>query len=1038
MLNELLVGSSSIVRMLMDIDDRLRGRGEMCATGERSGRDGGASRGKKFATRKDVTTLLNLFHHARVKFALILSIVVFACKAFGADLQVTDKDLPRSPATEPDKAVSTLKVRDGFRVELAASEPLIESPVAMAFDENGRMFVVEMRDYSERRDERLGRVKLLEDTNGDGRFDKATIYATNLPWPTAVICWNGGVFVGATPDIIFFKDTNGDGVADERRVVFTGFGNAVAKLNVQQLFNSFTWGLDNRIHGALGGNASVVTNLMRSGDKPLPLRGRDFSFDPRTFEMRAESGGGQWGFSFDDAGHKFTCSNSRHIDVEMFDDAVGARNPFYAMPQPNVNIAADGPAAEIYRASPEEPWRVIRTKWRVAGVVPGPVEGGGRASGYFSGASGTTIYRGDAFPPEYRGDAFIAESGSNLVHRKKIRRDGLSFIAERAADELTREFLAGTENWFRPVSIANAPDGALYIVDMYREVIEHPWSLPPELKSHIDLNSGNDRGRIYRVVPNNFKQRQLPQLARANTTELVKTLDHTNGWHRDTAARLLVERKSEGAAEQLRELLKNGSIAGRLHTLHVLASLSALKDEDLLRTLESDNPEVRAQAVRLSATNSNEIIAQKRRALADDHDVRVRYEVAFVETDTSTLRRLIARDVESPWMQVAVLNASKDAAAELLVSFANDAKFLQRTGAVNFLTHLAQIVGAANRSNDLARVLPELARSPLAIELAEALGAGLTRAHKSFASPELATHARPLFDRARAALTDTNTTAAQRSSAARLLRFTSYEASGATLNSLLNLSVSPALQIAATESLVFFHDGRGVTNVLMRWHDLSPQTRARAISLLLTRPADTAILLDEVENNTVLRSEFSPADLQRLFAMSDQGVRNRAFMVFAPKPSARVEVLKEFRPALDMKGDVTRGHKIFSERCAACHHVGKEGFFVGPDLASVVANGKEKLLTSILDPNAEVAASFVAYTVETKDGEAYYGILSGDNPQTVTITMPNGSTEQIPRASISVLRSSDKSMMPEGVELGMKPQDMADLLEFIVNPKSAK
>src|SRR5437763_14168407 len=166
--------------------------------------------------------------------------------------------------------------------------------------------------------------------------------------------------------------------------------------------------------------------------EPLELRGRDFSFDPRSFDLRAESGNGQWGFGFDDEGNKFVCNNSRHIAVEMYDDRYAARNRFYSMPPPDVGIAADGPAAEVIRISPDEPWRVIRTKWRVAGIATGPVEGGGRASGYFTGAAGAMIYRGDAFPPEFHGDAFVADCGSNLIHRKKIRRDGLNFIAERA------------------------------------------------------------------------------------------------------------------------------------------------------------------------------------------------------------------------------------------------------------------------------------------------------------------------------------------------------------------------------------------------------------------------------------------------------------------------------------------------------------------------------------------------------------------------------------------------------------------------------
>src|SRR5687767_3756293 len=375
-----------------------------------------------------------------------------SCKAFGAELKVDDSDLPRVPATEATNAASTFQLRDGFQAELAASEPLIASPVAMAFDENGRLYVVEMRDYSERRDERLGRVKLLEDSDGDDRFEKGATFAINMPWPTAVICYDGGVFVGASPDILYLKDTNGDGTADVRQVIFTGFGSGTPKLNVQQLLNSFTWGIDNRIHGALGGNPSTVTNLMRRGARPLELRGRDFSFDPRTLDLRAESGGGQWGISFDDEGNKFICSNSRHIAVEMYEDRYAGRNRFYSMPPPDANIAVDGPAAEVFRLSPDEPWRVLRTKWRVAGLVPGPVEGGGRASGYFTGAAGVTIYRGDAFPEEFRGDAFVSDCGSNLIHRKKIRRDGLSFVAERAPDEQRKEFIASRDNWFRPVS----------------------------------------------------------------------------------------------------------------------------------------------------------------------------------------------------------------------------------------------------------------------------------------------------------------------------------------------------------------------------------------------------------------------------------------------------------------------------------------------------------------------------------------------------------------------------------------------------------
>src|SRR5438552_9642385 len=208
------------------------------------------------------------------------------------------------------------------------------------------------------------------------------------------------------------------------------------------------------------------------------------------------------------------------------------------MPDARISIAADGPAAEVFRISPEEPWRVIRTRWRVAGLVPGPIEGGGRSAGYFTGATGLTICRGDAFGADYLGDAFIGDAGGNLVHHKRIRRapDGIGLIAERPADEKSSEFCAATDTWFRPVDFANAPDGCLWIADMYREVIEHPWSIPPSIKKYLDLNSGNDRGRIYRIAPDGFSIRKPPRSGTATTAELVATLEPPNGWHRQTAS----------------------------------------------------------------------------------------------------------------------------------------------------------------------------------------------------------------------------------------------------------------------------------------------------------------------------------------------------------------------------------------------------------------------------------------------------------------------------------------------------------------------
>lgn len=970
------------------------------------------------------------------RLVLLTAFSLVASWSPAADLQVTDAEMPRVPATAPDKAPGTMQMREGFRLELAASEPMIASPVAIAFDEHGRMFVVQMVDYSERRDERLGSIKLLEDKDGDGRFDTGTLYATNLPWPTAVIPYDGGIFVGASPDILYFKDTNGDGVADVRQVVFTGFGNTTAKLNVQQLLNSFTWGIDNRIHGALGGNSGVITNLLKPDARPLVLRGRDFSFNPRTLEMRSEAGGGQWGISYDDEGNKFICSNSRHIAVEVYDEFPPARNPLASLPPPDASIAVDGPAAEVYRISPDEPWRVIRTKWRVAGLVSGPVEGGGRASGYFTGATGVTIYRGDAFPPEYLGDAFVADCGSNLIHRKKIRRNGLDFIAERAPDELKREFIASRDNWFRPVSMANGPDGALYVVDMYRETIEHPWSLPPELKSRLDLNSGNNRGRIWRIVPEGFKPKPLASLGGLGTTGLIQMLEHPNGWHRDTAARLLFERQDVTRNATLEAMvLESTSTVARVHALHALNNTRWLRPELLREALADTNAMVRRHAVKLapSVWGMNEEVF---RALTADSDPGVRFRLALSQTDWVVLMKLLERDAGEPWIRAAALNGTSLAeAGNFFVGLVGNAEFSTRGGAGEVLAELARMAGAGAPLDRVALGLRLASKARDSLELAGAFAAGLQRRNLTLASVD-AKIAGEITTQAQSIAGDMAQEEPARVKAVEYLSTLNDSKSRAAVLDLLGSRTPAGLQSAALAAVARRRDS-SITNFITRWDQLAPASRVKAVALLLTRRDGAMILLKAVEQGAVARAEIFPADVQRLTTHVDGGVRNLALSVFRPDTSSRAEVAKRFQPALALSGDGARGHELYQQRCASCHRAGVEGFAVGPDLATAAAGGKEKLLRSLLDPSAEVTAGYAAYAIETKAGDSFLGVMAGETATSVTLKVPNGELQRLARESIATMRASDKSLMPEGLEEGLSPQQVADLLEFVAQAKAA-
>lgn len=459
-------------------------------------------------------------------------------------VEVSPDEFPRLPATEPADVLATFEVEPGFSLTLAAHEPDVMDPIAMTFDEKGRAFVLEMRGYSERREDALCRVRLLVDENQDGVFDRSTIYKDKLKWATAIICYKGGVFVGATPDVYYFKDTDGDGVSDEARTVFTGFGEGKLELNMQALFNSFRWGPDNRIWGATAGNGGTAKKPGDPGFAPVPLSGADFSFDPEKLDLRAENGTAQYGMSFDSEGRRFVCSNSRHLIWVAYERNQVKENPWFSLPVPLVDIPDDGAAAPVHRISADEPWRIVRTRWRVAGVVKGSVEGGGRVSGYFTSATGVHLYWGNAFAPAFRNNAFIGDVGSNLVHRKVIsnREGSTELVATRPRPEEKTEFLRSRDNWFRPTNFATGPDGCLYVTDMYREVIEHPWSLPAPIKKHLDLNSGFDRGRIYRVAPDGFKAPAIPDLGALDDAGLTALLDHPNDWHQTTARRLLYER----------------------------------------------------------------------------------------------------------------------------------------------------------------------------------------------------------------------------------------------------------------------------------------------------------------------------------------------------------------------------------------------------------------------------------------------------------------------------------------------------------------
>jgi putative membrane-bound dehydrogenase-like protein len=961
-----------------------------------------------------------------------------------------DKDyaaeLPRIGATEPQDALKTFHVAPGFQIEQVAAEPLVADPVAIAFDENLRLFVVEMRGYSENKDEKVSRIRLLEDVDGDGRFDKSTIYLDGLSWPTAIVSWRGGVIVVDAPDMFYAKDTDGDGKADERRPIYTGFGFG----NVQGLANSFQWGLDNRIYLAISGSGA---ELRKAGDeqaRPLTLRGRDIAIDARDWSVMPVSGGAQHGMSFDDWGNRFVSSNSDHLQEVMYEDRYLARNPYIAAPSPRRSIAADGPQADVFRTSPVEPWRIVRTRLRATGVVPGIVEGGGRPSGYFTGATGATIYRGDAWPSQWHGVAIVGDVGSNLVHRKKLEPDGVGFIGRRIDEK--SEFVSSSDIWFRPCQFANAPDGTLYILDMYREVIEHPASLPPMIKKHLDLTSGRDRGRIYRVVPEGFKQPKLPKLGNASVEQLVSMLESPNGWYRDTAARLLFERQDKAVVPFLEKLAtQSESPLARMHAMYALDGLNALIEKVMLPRLEDGDAGVRRHAVRLAEklAASSAAILQRLIAMTNDESLPVRYQLAFSLGElansparNAALVKLAKRDANDGYVRVAVLSSLGEGAGEVLKELASDASFVESKEGREMLASVAAQIGRQQRPDDVKETLVALraltaANSPTLPTIIQRLGAksGTPLAEQIAVATggKAEVLMKSLLVAAAKRATDEAAPAKARAAAVEQLRLGSFAESKDLLASLLSPAVAAELQAAALSTLASFDAEQAADVVLSQFAGLSPRLKGQATDLLLSRPAWTGSLLSVLESGQLPIGDVDPAKLKMLAEHRNSTIRTRANKLLVNnKLGRRSEVVDAYRGVLEMKGSPERGKQIFTKTCAACHKVGMVGNDIGPNLASMKARGPEAILLNVLDPNREVNPQYLNYAVMTADGRQLTGLIAAETATSITLKRADNATDTVLRIDIEQLKSTGMSLMPEGMEKQIDQAAMADLLTFLM------
>lgn len=974
------------------------------------------------------------------------------------DPNVDYKDrLPTIPPREPAESMKGFRITPGYRLEQVAAEPLVRDVVDMAFDENGRLYVVELITYAENNSAQFlskrARVSLLDDTDGDGVFDTSSVFINELLCPTGVACFDGGVFIAAAPDILYCKDTDGDGKADQREVVLTGFGFS----NPGALPNSLRWGLDNRLHGmtsTTGGKLRAVRWEAGGEDRktePVEARGRDFSLHPRTGRLRMESGGAQFGMSFDAWGRKFECSNSAPIYMIMYEDRYIARNPYLAAPSARIAIWKDGNA--VFRISPVEPWRILRTELRLKGTFSGPIEGGGTPAGYFTGVCGTTIYTGSALGEGCYHDAFVCEGSSNIVHRLRLEPDGVAFAARRV--EKGREFLASEEIWFRPIQFAHAPDGALYLADMYRQSYEHPGAIPPSAKKHIDLTAGSDRGRIYRIVPEGFRQPPPVRLGEMSTVELVDLLAHANSWHRRTASRLLYERQDREAVGPLARLsAESPSPLGRMHALYALDGLEALTAEVVVARLDDEHPRVREHAVRVSETllADSPAVREKLYTMTGDDDLRVRYQLAFTLGDVSGARatRALAeigkRDVADRWVRLAVLSSSNGRAGELFARLAADAAWRATKAGQAFLEQMTQQAGLQNRSDQVAEVFRSLeGLGDEEKKLAQAVVRGLSKGLAEAGSPLLASLGAgggskagelltEMIEQAKSAAADSEEPLKGRVAAIRSLSLAPLDDVVDILADMLDSTQPQEVQIAAIQALNRFQEKEVAEIIVDGWLGFTPKVRGEAAEALFARPERLSVLLAAIDDEVITSSQLNPARVQFLLAHPDASIRDAATELLADAQIApREEIVTAWRDVLEMKGDVARGRDVFRRECAKCHRLEEYGEELGLPLNTVQNRGPEAILLAVLDPNRDVLPQYLNYVVVTGEGLSVTGMIETETATSITLKRAENESDTVLRTNIDELVNTGLSIMPEGNEKLVTKQELADVIGYLMS-----
>ena len=1003
-----------------------------------------------------------------------------------------DAPQPRSPA----ESVAQMRLPDGFRIELVASEPVVQDPSCIAFDERGRLFVCELHGYNieghldvqelnktgqlDKQVRRVrweflggeiaekaaalqhGVVKMLVDTNADGIMDNAEVWADDLPPCYGVIAARGGIIVVCAPDIVFLADRDGDGKADVRETLFTGFRTQTLERGI----NNPRWGLDNWIYVGAGGDGGTITGSHLK--HPVELTHSDFRIKPDGSAIEPVTGRvGTFGMTINDVGDRFPATGGRPA---MYALPLGhrylARNPFVETPPTNYS-AVDYNRG--FRISNPHPWRMKRQQDPAWVKFYGERE---TNSNYFSGGCSNEFYGDTLFPEQYHGNLFYCEPSLNIVHRCVVKRDGAGYRGARAAGDEQSEFLASTDQWFRPMNLRIGPEGALYVVDMYREIIEDYSAIPRFLQQQYGLNKGADHGRIWRLVPDSFQGQPAADLASVDDVTLAQELASPITWRRQTAQRLLVERGATSQVQLLSSHVRNsGEYQACLHALHTLNGLGKLDAETVTAALGHQHYAVRAHGLRLSERwlDSDSELLNAVLELLDDEDPRVRLQVAMTLGESESLQateallRLATKYGNERWMDAAILSSSVSRAGDLLIGLLGqsnaigesallralaatvagqeDFPAMQRTiRAISGLGEAVQIECLTGLANGLSRQQRQVRRAAegwsTLSELLHSESSTVQRLAVELTSRLLGSDTEwltPIFESAAATASKSDGSEDRRRLALETLRHAPYEQKARVAIQLLEPQQPTQIQLAAIETLAASTNPSVAEDLLAQWQSYTPGVR-KAVTKVVTAQANRLpAFVSAIEDGMIASNEVTPAMRERLLDQPDKEAAARASALLSV-PTTEAEItarLETYQLALSGPRDTERGKRVFHKTCIACHKVNDEGHDVGPALGTIINRPDEAILFEILVPSASIDPEYQSYTVTTSSGRVVTGVLASESPTSVTLRQEKGATETVLRRDIELMKASRLSLMPSDLHKQISPEDAANLIEYM-------